>query len=288
MTTLITGARGEVGSGLLRRLHAAGHDLRAASRAPEQVEVRTGVPVVPLDLADPATFAPALAGVTAVFLYAEPAGITELLADAAEAGVERIVLLSSASVAEPGGDTDPLAHHHLVVERALLRAPVGNTVLLRPGAFASNALNWARPIRAGEPVELAYPDARTAPIHAEDIVDVAELALTGDKLDGQAIALVGPESLSFREQLAVLAELLGRHIELRELTHGQAAARMAQHMPAPVAESLLGYWARSLDGPASTADSAERITARARPFATWARDHLATFRRVERAATARG
>ncbi|WP_028937924.1 SDR family oxidoreductase [Pseudonocardia spinosispora] len=271
MTILITGARGAVGAGLLRRLH--GHEVRAASRVPEQL----GVPAVELDLSRPETFAPALAGVRGVFLYAEPAGITELLHAAESEGVEQIVLLSSAAVAESG--TDALAHHHLLVEQAVLAANV-RTTLLRPGAFDSNALGWCEPIRTGRPVEQAYPDARIAPIHAEDIVDVAELAITTDKLDGQAITLVGPESLSFREQLAILGDLLGRRIEITELTHEQGLAQLSRYMPAPAAESLLGYWAASLDGPASTTDAAERITGiPGRTFRTWATENLAAFRR---------
>ncbi|MEH1125014.1 SDR family oxidoreductase [Micromonospora sp. CPCC 206061] len=75
MTTLITGARGTVGGGVLRRLHAAGHVLRASSREPGRLEVPDGVETVLLDLAKPDTFGAALHGIAQVFLYAEPEGI---------------------------------------------------------------------------------------------------------------------------------------------------------------------------------------------------------------------
>jgi uncharacterized protein YbjT (DUF2867 family) len=278
MTTLITGARGTVGDGLLRRLHALGLHVRAASRAPDRLDPPPGVAVVALDLADPATFAPALAGVTGMFLYAEPAGIHKLLAAAIDAGVQRVVLLSSDSTTEPNAETEPLARHHLTVERALLAAPIPATVL-RPGAFATNALVWSGRIRSGQPIEQAYPDARIGPIHPEDIVDVAALALRTDDLTGQAITLSGPEPLSFRDQLAILGELLDRPIEVRELTREQAYRRMTEHMPAPVVESLLNYWARALANPMSADDSATRITGRpARTFRTWAAEHLDAFK----------
>ncbi|HWN32847.1 MAG TPA: NAD(P)H-binding protein [Pseudonocardia sp.] len=277
MTILITGARGTVGSGLLRRLHGLGLDVRASSRHPEQLAVPAGVPVTTLDLARPDTFGPALAGVTDLFLYAEPAGIDALLAAATAAGVERVVLLSSSAVTEPGAEHEPLARHHLMVERALLASPLAGT-LLRPGAFASNALGWSHAIRAGGAVEQAYPDAHIAPIHPEDIVDVAELALTEHNLDGRAVALAGPESLSFRDQVAVLAELLGRPIELHELTREQAVERMGRYLPAPVVQSLLNYWSGALDGLAGAADSVQRITGRpGRTFRQWASQHLTAF-----------
>jgi uncharacterized protein YbjT (DUF2867 family) len=278
VTILITGARGGIGAGLLRRLHAAGHDVRAASRAPEKLELPADVPAVALDLAAPATVGPALAGVTDVFLYAEPAGIDALVAAAVDAGVRRVVLLSSNSVGLPDAENNPLARHHLDVERSLLRAPLVST-LLRPGAFASNALAWAAPVRAGRPVEQAYPDARTDPIHPDDIADVAELALITDRLDGQAVALGGPDALSFRDQAAILGELLGRPVELRELTEEQARERMGEHMPAPIVTALLDYWADAYQRPTATQDSAARITGRpARTFRQWAEENLAAFR----------
>lgn len=277
MTTLVTGARGTIGAGLMHRLHARGLPVRAASRDPDRLDPPPGVAVTTLDLADPATFAPALAGVTRMFLYAEPAGIHQLLAAAIDAGVERVALLSSDATTEPNAETEPLARHHLTVERALLATPIAATVL-RPGAFASNALVWSGRIRAGQPIEQAYPDARTGPIHPEDIVDVAALALSTDDLTGEAITLSGPEPLSFRDQLAILGELLGRPIEVRELTREQAYRRMTDHMPVPVVESLLNYWAQALVHPTPTVHSAERITGRpARTFRDWAAEHLDAF-----------
>jgi uncharacterized protein YbjT (DUF2867 family) len=279
MTVLITGARGGVGAGLLRRLCTAGHDVRAASRAPEMLElpadVPADVPAVALDLADPATFGPALAGVTDVFLYAEPAGIDDLVAAAVDAGVRRVVLLSSNSVGLPDAQSNPLARHHLDVERALLGTPLVST-LLRPGAFASNALGWAVPSAPAAP---SSRPTRTPAIHPEDIADVAELALTTDRLDGQAVALGGPETLSFRDQAAILGELLGRPVEQRELTEDQARERMGEHMPASVVTALLDYWADALKRPTAAQDDARRITGRpARTFCRWASDNLAAFR----------
>ncbi|WP_028923373.1 SDR family oxidoreductase [Pseudonocardia acaciae] len=277
MTILITGARGTVGAGLLHRLHDLGHDVRAASRAPQWLDTPPGVAVTTLDLADPATFAPALAGVTGVFLYAEPAGIHDLLTAASAAGVERIVLLSSDSTTEPNAESAPLARHHLTVERAVQASPIPATVL-RPGAFATNALSWSGAIRTGQPVEQAYPDARTSPIHPDDIVDVATLALTTDTLLGQAITLSGPEPLSFRDQLAILSDLTARPIELHELTRTQAHQRMTAHMPTPIVESLLDYWAAAQARPVSAEHAADRITGRpARSFRTWATEHLDAF-----------
>ncbi|MFD2466384.1 NAD(P)H-binding protein [Amycolatopsis silviterrae] len=263
MTILITGARGGIGASLLHRLPG----VRAASRAPEQLDF----PAVELDLANPATFAPALAGVTGMFLYAEPTGIEELLDAAVSAGVRRVVLLSSDSVTLPDAEHNALARHHLLVEQALRSAPLTSTVL-RPGGFATMTLRWADFVRASRPVEQAYPDARLDVIHPEDITDVAELALSTGTLDGETISLGGPELLSFRDQAKILAEVLGREIKLREPTRHEAV----QQLPTPLAEAILDYWAQL---PGESARGVERITGRpGRTFRQWATENLAAFR----------
>lgn len=276
MPILITGARGGIGASLVRRLHASGHDVRAASRAPEKAEIPAGVQAVALDLGDRTTFAPALAGVTDVFLYAEPAGIEALLETAVSAGVRRVVLLSSDSVLLPDADRNALARHHLLVERAIRAAPLTATVL-RPGGFATMALGWAAAIRAGGPVEQAHPAARLDVIHPEDIADVAESALTVSGLDGRDISLGGPEVLSFRRQVGILGELLDRPIGIHEPTH--AVEQLRGHVPAPLVEAVLDYWSQLPCDPLAGERSAERITGRPpRTFRQWADEHVSEFR----------
>ncbi|AQW55940.1 NAD(P)H-binding protein [Streptomyces violaceusniger] len=278
MTILITGSRGGIGAGLVHRLHTSGYDVRAASRAPEKADPPAGVTVVPLDLADATTFAPALAGVSSMFLYAEPTGIDELLDAAVSAGVRRVVLLSSDSVNLPNAEHSALARHHLLVERALRAAPLTSTVL-RPGGFATMTLGWAESIRAGAPVEQGYPEARLDVIHPDDIADVAELALTTHTLDDETISLGGPEVVGFRDQARILGELLNREIELREAAPEQAAARLGSHVPAPLVAAVLDYWAQLSDGRCEASRSAEPITGRpGRTFRQWATENLAWFR----------
>ncbi|MFD9380520.1 NAD(P)H-binding protein [Streptomyces sp. NPDC059999] len=277
MTVLVTGARGRIGRAVVDRLHATGTAVRAASATPADLAVPAGVDTVELALNRPETFAAALAGIRRVFLYPEPAGIHELVEAAGSAGVEHVVLLSSASVLAPGADTDPLASHSLRVERALADAPFTVT-LLRPDAFAGNALGWAHPIGRRQPVRLAHPDAALAPIHPDDIADIAVRALTGDDLAGRAITLTGPRSLTFREQLAVLSDVLGRDIPVEEITRAEAEREMGRYMPAPVVGSLLDLWAAATVTPVALADTTETLFGTpARTFARWARENAAAF-----------
>jgi uncharacterized protein YbjT (DUF2867 family) len=277
MTILITGARGTVGQAVIARLHAAGVPLRAASADPALLTVPPGVEIMEVRLGEPETFDAALDGVRQVFLYPEPAGIDAFVKSAQVAGVEHVVLLSSSSVLGPDAETDPLASHSLLVERALAASSLTCT-FLRPDAFASNALGWAHQIWQGLPVEHAYPDASVAPIHPADIADIAVDALTGTGLRGRCITLTGPQVLTFREQLAVLARVIGRDIPVVEITHAEAEEQLGRYMPAPFVGSLLAFWAAASRQPATVADTTQSLLGTpARTFEQWADENAAAF-----------
>ncbi|WP_030396432.1 NAD(P)H-binding protein [Kitasatospora purpeofusca] len=279
-TTLVTGARGKVGQGVIARLHAAGHSVRAASARPGDLTVPDGVERAELALDHPEAFGAALHGVQQVFLYPQPAGIHAFAEAAEAAGVEHVVLLSSSSVLGPDAENDPLASHSLLVERALADSGL-NCTFLRPDAFASNSLGWAYFIGQGLPIQLAHPDAHIAPVHPEDLADIAAEALAGGSLTGSAPTLTGPESLTFREQLAVLAEALGREIVVERITRAEAEEQMGRHMPAPVVTSLLNLWEAATHGPAPVHDTTLTLLGRpARTFRQWAHENTAAFTRA--------
>ena len=108
MPILVTGARGHVGGAVLAGLVAAGEPARASSRALRPGEFPGGVEVGRADLADPASFPAALAGVRKVFLYAHPEGAAEFAAAARKAGVEYVVPLSSSTVLSPDAEANPI------------------------------------------------------------------------------------------------------------------------------------------------------------------------------------
>ncbi|MBC8171035.1 MAG: NAD(P)H-binding protein, partial [Anaerolineae bacterium] len=96
---LITGATGRVGADILRQL-PAGSVIRAGVRQPEEARKklkRTDVEYVPLDFEQPATFAPALEGVTRVFLMwpaVKTDYVMQFIAAAEQAQVQQVVFLS--------------------------------------------------------------------------------------------------------------------------------------------------------------------------------------------------
>ncbi|MER5968272.1 NAD(P)H-binding protein [Streptomyces sp. NPDC002055] len=277
MTTLVTGGRGKVARHLIGLLHARGSAVRAGSADPDGLDLPVGVPAVRCDLGDPATFTAALEGVTAVFLYADASYAEEFLVEADRAGVRHIVLLSSAAVLAPDPGANAIARLHLDAEKALAASSIAST-LLRPGAFAANALQWAPALRAAGAVDLPYPRAHTDPIHEADIAEVALAAFDAARPGCAAHTLTGPESLTFQQQLDRIAQVTGRPVAVNAVSRETARKSMAAHMPEAVVDVLLDMWESAQDTPAEITRTVEQLTGRpARSFAAWIEDHAGHF-----------
>ncbi|WP_328397894.1 NAD(P)H-binding protein [Streptomyces sp. NBC_00390] len=278
MPILVTGSRGTVGSTLLTLLHEQGLSVRAGSRSPDKLTVPPGVESVRCALDEPSTFAAALDSVTSVFLYAEPSHIGAFAEQAASAGVEHIVLLSSSSVLDPDAADSPIAASHLAVEQALAAAPVTTTVL-RPGAFAGNARQWARALRSAGVIELPYPGSYGDPVHERDLAEAAVAVLTRPELRGGTYHLTGPQSLTFAEQIAILERVAGRGIAVRAVSRDAWRASVSAYLPNEFAEALLDYWASTDGSPAHLTGTLEQLTGRPpRSFTAWAEEHAEAFR----------
>jgi uncharacterized protein YbjT (DUF2867 family) len=192
----------------------------------------------------------------------------------------RIVFLSSSAIQdERPVQVNPIGKIHLDVESAIRKTGLEWT-LLRPGAFAANALNWWAPqLRAGDVVRWPYANAAWAPIHEWDIASVAVRALTQDGHIGKTYLLTGGEVLTQTEQLHVIGEATGRVLRYEELSPNEARRQMSAFLPPFVTERLLEIWAGMVKKPAPVTRTVEEITgAPPRTFRQWAGDHAAAFR----------
>ncbi|WP_431912405.1 NAD(P)H-binding protein [Nonomuraea jabiensis] len=279
MTILVTGARGHVARSLVQRLLATGQPVRAAGRNPGAARLPAGVETVLCDLADPDTFDAALAGVTRVFLYAERRGLDDFVTRAATAGVEHIVLLS-ALLADPAATdaTDAISRLHGDAEQAVARSGIAWT-FLRPGAFATNTLQWAPSVRAEGVVRDPFPDSRSAPVHEADIAAVAALALTEPGHEGATYPLTGPELVSRRRQAELIGEAIGRPVSFAVQDLDEYRAELSAWTTPQVAEVVIKESAAAVDRPMPATDTVEKVTGRpARTYGEWARDHAEDFR----------
>ncbi|MGF1428691.1 SDR family oxidoreductase [Kitasatospora sp. LaBMicrA B282] len=276
MTVLVTGSRGKVGSLLVHLLVERGVPVRAGSSAPDELTLPAGAEPVRLSLTDPATFPAALAGVSSVFLYCEPAHIDEFIEAAKAAGVEHLVLMSADAVLRPGAEQNSIARPHWLVEQAVKASGLAWTVL-NPGSLASNAGSWKYVLKARGAVTLPFPDAYADPTYEPDVAEAAFAALTRPEVRGRNYHLTGPQTLTFREQVAVISEVTGRDIPVQAIPPSVWLANRPGFIPEDIAIALIEYWS-TCDKPVPLSRDFEILIGRpCRPFRAWAEDHAAAF-----------
>ncbi|MER5432376.1 NAD(P)H-binding protein [Streptomyces sp. NPDC002588] len=271
---LVTGATGNTGAGVVTGLRSLGWPVRAASRHPDG---RDGAEPVTFDWTRPETFAPALRDVERIYLVA-PVGVAtpEKLVRpffdlAVQAGVRRVVLLSSSAVAE--GDPALGQLHQLV------RKVFPEWTVLRPSWFMQNFVGShpvADAVRATSRIVTATGDGKVGFIDAADISAVAVAALTRDEALNTDLVLTGPQSLSYPEVAAVLSEAAGRTIEHVDVT----AEELARLLTEAGYEAVFSAALASLDdqiragSEAAVSPVVEELTGRApRAFGDFVRAH---------------
>jgi uncharacterized protein YbjT (DUF2867 family) len=262
-------------------LRTAGCRIRALSRNPQSADLPDDVEVVRGDLRAADTLDEPLNGVDAVFVvWVLPLAAAAASVERIASHARRIVLLSSPHRTPHPFFQQPNALRaiHAGVEQ-LIEASRARWTVLRPGVFALNSLAWwASQIRSGDVVRWFYADAATAPIHERDIASVAACALTEEGHDGKDYVITGPRSLTQREQVHIIGDVIGRPLRLAELSRDAAREEMLAMMPGVVADMLLDAYAAAVDRPAHVTSTVGDVTGTpARSFREWAADHAAAF-----------
>ncbi|MDF1702525.1 MAG: NAD(P)H-binding protein [Planctomycetota bacterium] len=247
---LVIAATGKTGRRVADRLEAMGRRVRRGSRSG----------TTPFDWNDPATWGPALHGVSAAYVVYSPdlavpaapkaiAGFTET---AKAKGVERLVLLSGR------GEEEAQRCERIVADSGLgwtvVRASWFNQNF-DEGAFHDLVLSGAVTLPAGDVLEPF--------IDIDDIADVAVAALTEDGHDGEIYEVTGPRLMTFADATADIAAATRRDIRYVSIPNEAFQAGLA-------AAGLDQERVELLDG-------VERALGRpARDFRDYARDAAAT------------
>src|SRR4051812_18478441 len=203
----VTGATGEMGSRVARRLAERGVRqrliVRDISRAPQLPGAE--VAVVPGGYIDREGMARALTGADVMFLV--PAAEsqnrieehTTAIDAAVDAGVKRVVYLSF--VGASADNTFTLGRHHWATEQHIRDSGLAWTFV------RMNLYMDFIPHFAGEDGVIRGPggDGRLAAVLRDDLADAVVAVLTTDGHDGAVYEITGPSAFSLRE----IAELLG-------------------------------------------------------------------------------
>ncbi|QLH25476.1 NAD(P)H-binding protein [Streptomyces sp. Rer75] len=267
---LVTGATGKTGRRVVRLLEERGVAVRAASRS--------GTPS--FDWTDRSTWAPALRGTTGMYLVHPDLGtpqaaeaVAAFARQAAAAGARRAVLLST-----PSDACGPAQEPALAAERALEHSGLEWTVLRVRWFFQNFSEDFLYdPVLSGE-VRLPAGDGKEAFIDAEDIAEVAVVALTEAGHAGCHYELSGPRLMTFGEAVEEIARAAGRDIRYVPLTpEAYAEEQRAQGVPEEWVQLSIGLYEQVRSGGLATlGDGVQRALGRApRSFSEYAKSAAA-------------
>ena len=203
----IVGSTGRNSAAWTEAFLAAGFSVRNLVRDPSAHSPGHGIAYVALDLADRATYQPALDGADlfALVTPADPRQIERELAliEAAKTAKVRRILNLSVIGADLPAPITPFARWQATVEKALRASGVLH-VTLRPNAFMQNILLQRSGIEAGRYVEPSGAHASSL----IDVRDIAAVAVTaaGGAYDGEALDLTGPKAVTGADIAETLAE----------------------------------------------------------------------------------
>lgn len=281
MIYLITGATGDVGARVVRRLLEQKVRPRILVRSAEKaralfsdnVEIHVG------DLSDPIATRKAVHGADILFLVNVGPEIPQRDAAVAtiakQEGVRRIVKLSSLDV-EHGL---AIGAWHEKGEAAIRVSGVPFT-FIRPSGFMTNLLAWGRAIQTEGVVRSSTGDGRRPFIHSDDIAAVSVEALLDEKYAGQILPLTGPAALTFGDATQIISSAIGKPLQYRAISDEEARERYSRISGSlEETEAHVALWRAIREGRlAGTTEAVGRVLGR-KPIALdqWASENAHHF-----------
>ncbi|HJV51292.1 MAG TPA: NAD(P)H-binding protein [Noviherbaspirillum sp.] len=272
---LVVGASGTVGTELVKKLRAQGHDVvRATSQAhpqPDQVH---------LNLVTHEGLDQAFQGVDKAFFLCPPGHTNQhellgpLIDQARERQLQKVVLMTA--MGANAVESAPLRQAEIRLEQSGLRYNI-----IRPNWFMQNFNTfWLHGILDANTVFLPVGEAKVSFIDVRDIASVAAELLGTDRFDNQDFDLTGNESLSHDQAAAVIAQASGRPVRFQDITpQAMLDGLLKAGLPADYAEFLVMILGFLKQGAAERrTDAVEKITGKAPlSFAQYAHDYRAAW-----------
>lgn len=239
---IVTGAFGYSGKYIAQKLLDQGHTVHSLTNSPQRENPFQGrVTASPFYFDRPDRLVPALAGAQALintywvrfdhrdFTHSQAVANTLALFHAArEAGVERVVHVS---ITNPSLDSDlPYFKGKAVLEQSLIESGMSYAILRPTVLFGKediliNNIAWA--LRRF-PILGIFGDGsyRLQPIHVDDLASLAVEQAQATK--NTIIDAIGPETFTFKELVATIAEAIGKRRPLISISPdlGYAAAKV--------------------------------------------------------------
>ena len=283
-TILITGATGNISSGIIAQLKGTEHSLRALVRNPEKAEElrRQGVEIRVGDLEKPWTLGPAFAGADTVWILAPPGPrapeqCSNALWAAKQGGAKHVVRMSAFGAAHTAPTIN--SRLHALSDAELMASGIPFTIL-KPHFFMQNLMMAAQSVAQQGAMYYPLADGKMGLIDSRDISDFAAHVLTTAGHEGKTYTLTGPTSLSMRQIAAAIGEAVGKTVAYIPVSVDDARQSMAQMgMDEWMVNLLCDYFAAySANWGDVVTDDFQRVTGKTpRNIEQFARDFAQAF-----------
>lgn len=281
---LVTGATGNVGVELVKRLSECGEPIRAfvRSRTQSQSIASLGIELIEGDFTRAQTFVPALAGVDRLFLLIPSSSEVERqqrnFVDAARGSrIRHIVKLSQLGADENAAGR--FQRYHGAVEKYILNSGIPYT-FLRPNLFMQGLYNFSATISAQGVFYASAGNAKVSIVDVRDIASVAAKVLTEPGHESKTYDITGPEALTHADMADQLSKAIGKTVKYIDIPPGDMReALVGFGMPAWQADGVTEDYDHYRRGEATVvAQTMSDITGReATSFFQFAKDYAGRF-----------
>lgn len=233
ITFLITGATGNIGSQLIKKLSNENVNIRAAVHSLSRSDKIQSLGVrdlVEIDFDMPSKIQYSIfKDVDKLFLLTpnfDTKGILKILEEAKKAGVQHIIQLSSDSVSLASAESKGTKIFK-EKEKMIQESGIPYTIL-RPTAFMQNFLNNGFTIKTQNKFYLPWGKGKVRSVDTRDIASVAAKILISDSENykNKSYSITGPEALSCYDIAKIFSEILENNIEFVDVSEEESFNEM--------------------------------------------------------------
>lgn len=283
-TILITGATGNVSSGIIAKLKGSGHTLRALVRNPEKAAAlkQQGIDARDGDLEKPWTLSAAFEGADTVWILTPPGPrapeqSSNALWAARQGGAKHIVRMSAVGAAHDAPTIN--SRLHALSDSELERSGLPYTIV-KPHFFMQNFMMSAQSVAAEGAMYYGLGDGKMGAVDTRDISDFAAHVLTTPGHEGKTYTLTGPASINMHQVAAAFGAALGKPVKYIPVPVEASKEAMSKFGLDPWMVNLLGeyFTAYSRNWGDLVNGEFQRVTGKApRSIEQFARDFAGAF-----------
>jgi uncharacterized protein YbjT (DUF2867 family) len=282
-TILITGATGNVSSGILAQLKDSGHKLRALVRNVGKGEAlkQQGIDVRVGDLEKPWTLGSAFEGADTVWILTPPGPrapeqSSNALWAAKQGGAKHVVRMSAVGAGFMAPTINSRLHGLSDAEVAGSGIPY---TIVKPHFFMQNLMMAAGSVAKEGALYLALAEGKMGMIDTRDISDFAARVLSTPGHEGKTYVLTGPASINIHQVAAAIGAAVGKPVKYVPVPVESAKQAMAAMMDDWTANLLGEYFtAYGANWGDLVTDEFQRVTGKApRGIEQFAKDFAGAF-----------